>query len=721
MSQTAAPEQQRWSVLRFRLVLAVLLCLGAFGVIHSPQAAVAAPQVFRIEGGGFGHGIGMSQYGALGYAQQGTSYPDILAHYFQQTAIQTLGQPGEVRIWLGADTTAPADMVFTPSGPTDIVVTGSGVIGQAPANKTITVTAVSGKFNVAIQDGASFNQVGGDGNNVYIAYNGNPIRLDSSGNQYKYGQIELSIPADNHLRAVLTNISMEQYLYGLGEVPSSWPADALKAQVVAARTYALEKYNRLGFIRSDCGCTLWRDVRDQNYVGWDKEIGSNGDKWVAAVNQTAGQTITYQGNPIQAFYSSSSGGHTENSENVFVQNLPYLRGVPDPYDAANGQNSLHSWSRDISFADMQNYVNSSSSTSVGTLSNVEFLNPLGVSGRVIKVNGSGGGVRITGSGGTKRVSGDSFRSVVNAASTPTKLPSSLMRIGGNGPYGNFPGGVYVAAGRLAGGDTDRIVTGADRGGGPHVRVLTATGEGTGVEFMAYDPGFKGGVRVAVCNFGDSGVKIVAAPGPSGGPHIRSFNANGTPVGNGFFAYDPGFTDGVYVACGDVDPNNPGDEIITGAGAGGGPHVGVFTKDGQKLSEFFAYGPSFHGGVRVAVAGNLIVTGAGPGGGPHVGLFTNLGVPVAGWYAYGSGFTGGVYVGGGNVTGDAAPEVISGAGESGGAHVRVFNLAGNDVGGFYAFNTGNDHGARVAAARVPGGAVVSGSGTGSPSSLSVDPV
>ncbi len=709
-------------MLRFRLFLAVTLCLGVFSLVGSSPPANAAPSGFHIEGGGFGHGVGMSQYGALGFAQQGVGYQDILTHYFQGTSVQTLTQPNEVRIWLGADTSAPADMVFTPSGPTDIVVNGSGVIGTAPANKTITVTASSGRFNVVVQDGPTFNQVGGDGNNVYLAYNGAPIRLDATGHLYKYGQIELSIPADNHLRAVLANISMEQYLYGLGEVPSSWPADALKAQVVAARTYALEKYNRLGLVRSDCGCTLWRDVRDQNYVGYEKETGSNGDKWVAAVNSTLGQTSTYQGNPIQAFYSSSSGGHTENSENVFVQALPYLRGVDDPYDSANGQNSLHAWTRDITFADMQNYMNSSSSTNVGTLHNVEFVNPLGVSGRVIKYNSStgGGGVRITGSNGTKRVNGDSFRSVVNAASTPTKLASSLMRIGGTGPYGNFPGGVFVAAGRLAGGDVDRVVTGADRSGGPHVRVLTPAGESTGVEFMAYDSGFKGGVRVAVCNF-DSGVKIVTAPGPSGGPHIRLFNPDGTASGNGFFAYDPGFKDGVYVGCGDVDPNNPGDEIITGAGAGGGPHVGVFNKDGQMLSQFFAYGESFRGGVRVAGAGNLIVTGAGPGGGPHVGLFSPQGVAVAGWYAYGAGFTGGVYVGGGNIKGDVAAEVVTGAGESGGAHVRVFNLAGGDVGGFYAFNTGNDHGARVAAARVPGGAVVSGSGTGGPSALSTDPV
>ena len=87
-------------------------------------------------------------------------------------------------------------------------------------------------------------------------------------------------------------------------------------------------------------------------------------------------------------------------------------------------------------------------------------------------------------------------------------------------------------------------------------------------------------------------------------------------------------------------------------------------------------------------------------------------------AYAPTFTGGVYVAGGNVLGDASPEVITGAGDPGGPHVRVFTTGGSELTGFMAFQTANDHGARVAAARVPGGAVVAGSGTGSPSLLRV---
>ena len=184
------------------------------------------------------------------------------------------------------------------------------------------------------------------------------------------------------------------------------------------------------------------------------------------------------------------------------------------------------------------------------------------------------------------------------------------------------------------------------------------------------------------------------------------------------AYDPGFTGGVYVGCGDVDPTNPGEEIITGPGAGGGPHIRIFDRDGNLRGEFMAYDPKFTGGARVAGSGNLVVTAPGPGGGPHVRLFGLGGVEVAGFMAYSPTFTGGVYVAGGNVTGDAGAEVITGAGEAGGPHVRGFNTQGNEVVGFMAFQTSSDHGARVAAAHVPDGAVVAGSGPGGPSLMRV---
>ena len=703
-----------------RLLLRLFAAAAVVGTVVgfvNPQRALAGPDVFVIEGGGFGHGVGMSQYGALGFAQQGWDYKAIISHYFTDTTVAPGTVSPEVRIQIGDDTSAPADLTLTPSAHVNIVLQGN-VVATAQANEKIRAEVVGGKFNVTVNDTTVLNQVGGGGDNLYVQYNGSPIAVADTGRSYKYGQIELSAPSATQLRSTIANMNMNEYLRGLGEVPSSWPANALKAQVIAARSYAQFKLNN--------GATfLLSDVRDQNYVGYDKETGTNGAAWVAAVNDTGNELAIHGGSVIQAFYSSSSGGHTENSENVFVQTLPYLKGKPDPYDSANGQNPLHKWKRTWNRADMEKFVNSSSSTNVGTLDNIEFLDPLGVSGRVTKViDGSRGGVRITGSGGVKRVNGTTFQSIINAApgSGSNPLPSTLMRLVGTGPYGNFTGGVFVAAGRLnpGGGDVDHIVTGADRTGGPHVRVLNVAGEPTGAEWMAYDPRFAGGVRVAVCRFAgdDTTDSVVTAPGAGGGPHVRVFTATGTAQGGGFMAYEPRFTGGVYVGCGDIDLTNPGDEIITAPGAGGGPHVRVFDRDGGLRGDFMAYDPGFTGGVRVAGAPTLLVTAPGPGGGPHVRAFTLGGVELGGFMAYDPRFTGGVYVGAGNLSGDAGPEIVTGAGDPGGPHVRVFAVAGNEITGFMAFPTAGAHGARVAVAHVPGNAVVAGSGTGSPSALRV---
>ncbi|HVT78620.1 MAG TPA: Calx-beta domain-containing protein [Acidimicrobiales bacterium] len=222
----------------------------------------------------------------------------------------------------------------------------------------------------------------------------------------------------------------------------------------------------------------------------------------------------------------------------------------------------------------------------------------------------------------------------------------------------FGGGSYVAAGNLDGDTSngDELITGAGPGGGPHVRIwrVRAQGDTNAVVplggFFAYDPAFGGGARVAAGNVaGDGRDEIVTAPGPGGGPHVRvwSFNASDGSVtpGAGFMAYDPGFTGGVFVAA-------ASGHIVTGAGAGGGPHVRIFDGNGAAQGGgFMAYDPSFTGGVSVAL-GNLdidlapeIVTGAGPGGGPHVRVFHLDGsLPFGtGFFAYAPNFAGGVEV------------------------------------------------------------------------------
>ena len=157
----------------------------------------------------------------------------------------------------------------------------------------------------------------------------------SSDLTYARGWIELNLYGCSSACAIrlIAVVPTEQYLYGLGEVPSSWPMAALKAQAIAARSYALSKA-RSGQHRPVCNCALYASSYDQVYVGWDKEAATDGDRWVSAVDATAGQVVTYQGEVIYAFYMSSSGGYTEDSENVLSSgtSIQYLRGVCDPGD-----------------------------------------------------------------------------------------------------------------------------------------------------------------------------------------------------------------------------------------------------------------------------------------------------------------------------------------------------------------------------------------------------
>jgi hypothetical protein len=198
-----------------------------------------------------------------------------------------------------------------------------------------------------------------------------------------------------------------------------------------------------------------------------------------------------------------------------------------------------------------------------------------------------------------------------------------------------------------------IVTGAGAGGGPHVQVFDGLTGAVIHSFFAYDPAFTGGVFVAAGDVtGDGLADIVSGAGTGGGPHVKVFDGGNLALIHSFFAYDPAFAGGVFVAAGDVTGDGLAD-IVTGAGAGGGPHVKVF--DGGNLAlirSFLAYAAGFAGGVSVGT-GDVnndgtaeIVTGSGPGGGPHVRVLD--GGTLASlheFFAYHPAFTGGVAIGG----------------------------------------------------------------------------
>ena len=278
----------------------------------------------------------------------------------------------------------------------------------------------------------------------------------------------------------------------------------------------------------------------------------------------------------------------------------------------------------------------------------------------------------------------------------------------------FNGGVRVAVGDVNGDGVPDIITAPGPGIGPHVHVydggiLRRMRSRMG-SFVAYGGSFLGGVYVAAGDVnGDGRADVITGPGEGAPPLVQVFDAQSGKTLHTFLAYDRSFTGGVRVAAGDVDGDGVA-EIITGAGPGGGPHVKVFSSAGPtELSSFFAYDPGFTGGIFVA-AGDVngdgradIITGAGPGAGPHVKVFDahdNLTL-LHSFFPFDPGFTGGVRVASGDIDGDARDEVVTGAGPGGGPHVRVFNLANQEVlHDFFAYPTDFRGGVFVGAFSVP---------------------
>ncbi|MBU2228992.1 S8 family serine peptidase, partial [Patescibacteria group bacterium] len=235
---------------------------------------------------------------------------------------------------------------------------------------------------------------------------------------------------------------------------------------------------------------------------------------------------------------------------------------------------------------------------------------------------------------------------------------------------------------------DYIVVGPSPGGGPQVRVFEY--DGTLVsQFFAYGESFRGGVNVAVGDLDGDGIdEIVTGAGIGGGPQVRVFDYEGTPkFTNGFFAYAEHIRNGVYVATGDLNGNGR-DEIITGTGQGSGPHVRTFNYVGEEIFTpgFFPYDSAFRGGVRVGT-GDLdgngkseILTVPGIGGGPQVRVFDRFGDPKVtnGFFAFGTDFRGGTFLAGGDTNQDGLDEIIVGVGSESAPLVRVFDQTGETI-------------------------------------------
>ncbi|MDR1293645.1 MAG: SpoIID/LytB domain-containing protein, partial [Bifidobacteriaceae bacterium] len=311
-------------------------------VAARPRSGGVAKGSFRITGSGFGHGVGMSQYGAQAMALAGRSAEQILTHYYTGTSVvdRTLDQT--VRVQIGTDSSAPTVSFADGAGrvridDVDVATPGAGDKIRLTATGTeVAVAAISSSGATTIATGAS----------VRLTSEGT-MSLTGARGTYRRGSLEATAIGG---RVNIVNVVRldTDYVYGLAEVPRSWAPAALQAQAIAARNYAVVNS---GSVKPDCNCHLYDDTRSQVYTGWTKETEAvYGTAWKAAVDATAGKlVVNAAGDPINAYYSSSSGGRTENSEDVWSAALTYARSVDDPWslDPASHNPNI-TWTKTIS-------------------------------------------------------------------------------------------------------------------------------------------------------------------------------------------------------------------------------------------------------------------------------------------------------------------------------------------------------------------------------------
>jgi len=392
------------------LRLATVVVVASLIPASTAQASVPT---FTIRGRGWGHGTGMSQWGAKGLADAGLTGNKILTHFYAGTALGTPSMPSTLRVGLLQE---QGSIAVTGNGAFDFLdhygakrATGAG--GQTWSVKPI--ASGTSQLGVYSPSGAlSFTSAAP----VTLIYepHGTLLELPRLGYQYKHGRIDLDVNmSTGHERAILI-VPFEQYLYGLGEMPASWNMEALKAQAIAGRTYADEKVTRLGQNRPNCNCGVYGSTLDQAYVGVSQEVS----RWVSAVDSTRGQVATYSGKPIQALYSASDGGFTENNENVFGGSaLAYLRGSCDPGDYASGANPNSNWAVTMDGNQISQRL-SVGGYNVGTVEELTVIPPRGVSGRVLPViDATHGGITVRGSSSTVRLAGYVFESLLGLKST----------------------------------------------------------------------------------------------------------------------------------------------------------------------------------------------------------------------------------------------------------------------------------------------------------------
>jgi stage II sporulation protein D len=348
------------------IVNKIVLAALALALVY-PVAAQGAVS-WIVHGRGFGHGVGLSAYGAYGYAKEGKGYRFILGHYYTGTSLGTLEKTRIVRVLLDI---SPGDVEFSGATSACGARLDSGRSYEAHrAARSVVLRSTGGK------------RLANCGRKLRAAGAG---KITIAGHGTYRGALE-TVPTESEAGSlnIVNALAIEQYVKGVmsNEVPPSWPIEELKAQSVAIRSIAIT-----GDVDGN-GFDLYSDTRSQVYEGLESEYARTNE----AADATRGQVVTYGGEIAQTLYSACSGGHTESAVNVFGSPVPYLVGVPDPYDY---HCPLHKWTLEFSGPEISSRL---SGYLKGKLKQV-VITKTGVSPRIItaKLIGTGGVSTVTGS------------------------------------------------------------------------------------------------------------------------------------------------------------------------------------------------------------------------------------------------------------------------------------------------------------------------------------
>jgi stage II sporulation protein D len=350
--------------------------------LAAPATGAEAKIIWQVKGGGFGHAVGLSQYGAYGLAKHKTGWKQIVLHYYLHTKIGAIPNK-KVRVLLRP---YQASVRFT---------SASSACGATLSEaKTYSAARSGGDVLLRNPKGKTIKNCGP----LLSATGGKSVVLLGKGSYRGALQVRpSSVPGKvNAINAV----GVDPYVQGVVplESPASWPLNALRAQAVVARSYGLA--SSVG----GRGFDLYDNTSSQVYGGLSAETARSNQ----AVTDTSLQVVKYKGAIAQTFFFSTSGGFTESNEFIFGgPPIPYLRGVVDPYDDAS---PFHRWVRKLSARKMQNAL---SGQVRGKLRKIVVLKR-GDSPRIFRA-------RLVGSGGSTKVSGQTLKDALGLLDEPWKI------------------------------------------------------------------------------------------------------------------------------------------------------------------------------------------------------------------------------------------------------------------------------------------------------------